>query len=270
MSVEKISVLGCGWTGLPVAKELIARGYVVKGSTTRIGKMGEVALSGTIPFIVSASPTLEGDRLSAFLDCSTLIVTMPPPRKEGQPDWATMVHKSIIRNAIASGVKKVVVFSSTSVYPSLNRTVQEADAVNQASPHSGVDIKAIEDLYLEQDAFEVLVTRFGGLFGPGRHPGRFMRNGSSISCSESPVNLVHQVDVVNAVVYLIEQGCKGVYNVCSPEHPTRSAFYTAAFKDLGMEAPEGDKKTCEFKEVSSEKLIGEGYQFHYSNPLEDF
>jgi hypothetical protein len=265
--VEKISVLGCGWTGLPVAKELNARGYVVKGSTTRIGKMGEVALSGTIPFIVLASPTLEGERLSAFLDCSTLIITMPPPKKEGQPDWATLVHKSIIRNAIASGVKKVVLFSSTSVYPNLNRAVKEEDAVNQASAHSGIDIKAIEDLYLAQDAFEVLVTRFGGLFGPGRHPGRFMRNGNSISCSESPVNLVHQTDVVNAVLYLIQQGCKGIYNVCSPEHPTRNVFYSAAFKDLGMEGIEGDQKSCEFKEVSSEKLIEAGYQFYYSNPL---
>ncbi len=269
MSVEKISVLGCGWTGMPVARGLISRGFVVKGSTTRIGKMGEVALSGTIPFIVSANPTLEGDRLSAFLDCDVLIVTLPPPKKDGQPNWAQHVHESIVRNVIASNIKKVVLFSSTSVYPNLNRAVVEDDAQNITSSHSGIDIKSLEDIYLKQDAFEVLVTRFAGLFGPGRHPGRFLSSGRTISCGKSPVNLVHLKDVVGGVVFLIEQQCTGVYNICCPEHPSRSEFYSAAIQDLGKRVPEIEDAECEYKSVSSLKLQEAGYQFLCTNPLEE-
>lgn len=30
-----VSILGCGWLGLPLAEQLLAEGYSVKGSTTR-------------------------------------------------------------------------------------------------------------------------------------------------------------------------------------------------------------------------------------------
>ena len=36
---EKISILGCGWLGLPLAKSLLAKGYKIKGSTTSESKL---------------------------------------------------------------------------------------------------------------------------------------------------------------------------------------------------------------------------------------
>jgi 3-hydroxyisobutyrate dehydrogenase-like beta-hydroxyacid dehydrogenase len=33
MKNESISILGCGWLGLPLAGELVREGYAVKGST---------------------------------------------------------------------------------------------------------------------------------------------------------------------------------------------------------------------------------------------
>ena len=35
MQKETITILGCGWLGLPLAKALVKAGYQVKGSTTR-------------------------------------------------------------------------------------------------------------------------------------------------------------------------------------------------------------------------------------------
>ena len=34
MKENKIGVLGCGWLGFPLAKDLIKQGFKVKGSTT--------------------------------------------------------------------------------------------------------------------------------------------------------------------------------------------------------------------------------------------
>ena len=39
MENKKVSVLGCGWYGLALAKKLISLGYDVKGSTTSEAKL---------------------------------------------------------------------------------------------------------------------------------------------------------------------------------------------------------------------------------------
>ena len=38
----QVSILGCGWLGLPLAKSLIEKGFSVNGSTTSVEKIPEV------------------------------------------------------------------------------------------------------------------------------------------------------------------------------------------------------------------------------------
>jgi nucleoside-diphosphate-sugar epimerase len=50
-----------------------------------------------------------------------------------------------------------------------------------------------------------------------------------ISDGETPVNLIHQTDVIRAVSMLINQKITGeIFNLCSPEHPTRKEYYNKA------------------------------------------
>jgi len=37
--MQKVSILGCGWLGKPLAVFLISKGYLVKGSTTSDEKL---------------------------------------------------------------------------------------------------------------------------------------------------------------------------------------------------------------------------------------
>ena len=37
-----IGILGCGWLGLPLAKELVEEGYIVRGSTTQASKLDKI------------------------------------------------------------------------------------------------------------------------------------------------------------------------------------------------------------------------------------
>jgi 3-hydroxyisobutyrate dehydrogenase-like beta-hydroxyacid dehydrogenase len=46
----KISILGCGWLGLPLAKSLLAKSYEVKGSTTSENKLEVLINAGILPF----------------------------------------------------------------------------------------------------------------------------------------------------------------------------------------------------------------------------
>ena len=50
--MTKISILGCGWLGLPLAKALIGNGFSVKGSTTSYEKISGLEQGGITTFLI--------------------------------------------------------------------------------------------------------------------------------------------------------------------------------------------------------------------------
>ena len=42
-NIKSIGVLGCGWLGLPLAKQLVTAGYSVRGTTTTKEKLTEIS-----------------------------------------------------------------------------------------------------------------------------------------------------------------------------------------------------------------------------------
>jgi 3-hydroxyisobutyrate dehydrogenase-like beta-hydroxyacid dehydrogenase len=50
--MTKISILGCGWLGLPLAKVLVKNGFSVKGSTTTQDKILVLKQLGVDPFLI--------------------------------------------------------------------------------------------------------------------------------------------------------------------------------------------------------------------------
>lgn len=57
----KISILGCGWLGLPLAKQLIKKGFSVKGSTTSEEKISILKTEGIISFLISLSDSKKSE-----------------------------------------------------------------------------------------------------------------------------------------------------------------------------------------------------------------
>ena len=82
-----------------------------------------------------------------------------------------------------------------------------------------------------------MILRPTGLYGPLRHPGRFLA-GKTLDGGAQAVNLVHLDDVVAACQLLLEQGKDGdAYNLSAPEHPSRAQFYPLAARQLGLAEP---------------------------------
>ena len=265
--IEKVSILGCGWIGRPLGKRLSSRGYTVKGSTTRTSMMAQIALEGIIPFQVNANPVPFGSNIDGFFDCDVLVGTIPPPSNPLIPDWAFMVHSSISRKVVEYGIKKVVLISSTSVYPDEARVYREADAQSIVSKHSGTVMLDLEKCYT-LGGFSSIVLRLGGLFGPDRDPGKFLSAQRSNTNPDNPVNMVHLDDVVSAIQFCIEDDAQHeVFNVVSPEHSTRRAFYDKAAALRGISLTWNENSTGG-KKVSSEKLQKKGFTFKYKSPEE--
>lgn len=234
---QKISVLGCGWLGLPLASFLLNEGYAVKGSTTLPGKMDTLAAANITPFRIHINESkIEGD-IQEFLNSEVLIVNIPPKRLPDIEEVYPRQIELLLEKAKSSPVNKVLVVSATSVYGSSDITIDEETAPNPDKP-TGMAVLKAEKVFRNARPFQTTIVRFGGLIGPGRNPGRFLAGKENVSGGGDPVNLVHLDDCIGIVHTIIRKSAWGMlFNGCAPGHPSRKDFYTQAAQKAGLVPP---------------------------------
>jgi len=251
--VKKISILGVGWLGKPLAISLIEEGHAVKGSTTTESKLADIEALGAEAFLVNISAYEEFD---LFLQSKILIVNITSKDIDA--------YQRLIEQIQDSHIEKVIFVSSTSVYPNTNSVVTEENETVQKP------LTEIEELFRKNTFFETTIIRFAGLFGPNRHPGNWFRGGRKIPQPDGFVNMIHQEDCINSIHEIIDQNVWGeTFNACSNHHPTRREFYTNAKVSLGMDAPEFEETSKPlFKMISSKRLQKVlGYEFLHDDLL---
>jgi nucleoside-diphosphate-sugar epimerase len=269
-----ISVLGCGWLGLPLAVRLVQQGYRVNGSTTTPEKTDLLNEQGINPFLLNLAETdLSQDTLAEFLHADILVLNIPPKlRSDGGESYLQQLQVLLkaLRNA---PVNRVLFVSSTSVYLDLNRVVSEEDTVftDEQDPHN--TLLQAERLFQDTEDWVCTVVRFAGLVGGSRQPGRFMAGKQNLPNGDAPVNLIHLDDCVNILLRIIEQKkWNQLYNACADEHPSRRDFYAAAATALGLVPPTfGDMEETQFKRISNHKLKDDlAYVFLHPDPMAFF
>lgn len=271
----KISILGCGWLGFPLAKSLVEKGFSVNGSTTSENKLSSLSSAGIIPFLVSLSAVEVSDEtkksIKLFLENSEiLIIDIPPKLRGGFSDTSTalsMTFVSKIKNLIPfiekSAVKKVIFVSSTSVYADSNSEITE-NTQPQPETESGKQLLEAERLLLSNSTFQTTVVRFGGLIGEDRHPIYFLAGRKNIENPDAPINFIHQKDCIGIIEAIISKGIYAeIFNAVTPFHPTRKDYYTQKAIELKLPLPEFDtSKPSVGKLILSEKAKNIlGYQF---------
>lgn len=263
-----ISILGCGWLGVPLAKHFIQKGIEVKGSVTSTDKFDLLTHAGILPFriVVSDTEVIMDD--PDFFHADVLIISIPPARTED----VEQVFPSQIRRLIPfihyAGIQKVIFISSTSVYPEQNQVAREDDQL-QPDKASGKALLEAEDILRAETEFKTTIIRFGGLIGVNRNPARFLMK-SSQPIDDAPVNLIHQDDCIEIISGIIQQNLWGeTLNACCPEHPMKKDFYGKAARQSGYSLPKMSDRKANYKVVDSSKLIGLlNYQFIYPSPMD--
>jgi nucleoside-diphosphate-sugar epimerase len=232
-----ISILGCGWYGKALAKELLQKGIIVEGSVTSAEKLDTLRDIGIIPFIVR----IDADQINYnanFFKCDILVISIPPGLKKGEGSAYLSKIRQVIQATVNNNIQKVIYISSTGVYGDHNKTVTENDDPNPDT-ESGKILLEAENFFRDQIDIKTTIIRFGGLVGPGRHPGRFFAGKKDIPNGLAPVNLIHQADCAGVTMAIIEQEAFGhLFNACSPDHPSKEGFYKKAALKGGYEAPQ--------------------------------
>lgn len=290
----KISILGCGWLGLPLGKYLVENGHSVKGSTTSESKIALLSEVGIEPFLLNFSPQIEvlspplsvspqtttttyvssvGTQTTAgttittmqsFLTSEVLVICIPPRAGKFGEDFHVQQIESLLEYLPVSTIKSIIYTSSTSVYPDLKSELNEEDEVIEN--HALIRVENL----LKNLPQNVTILRCGGLMGGERIPAKYFA-GKTINTGKIPVNYVHQEDVIQIITMILEQEFwNETFNVISPEHPIREEIYLKNCEEFGYEKPifEAPSEEIPFKIISPQKLIQRtGYKFIYDNPL---
>lgn len=254
--MKKISILGCGWLGLPLAESLIGKGFSVKGSTTSLGKIPVLENSGIQAYLIAISENEIKGTMDSFLqDSEILIVDIPPKlRSESSENFVKKIQNLIpfIENA---AVEKVLFISSTSVYADDNSVITDSSKPN-AENKNGRQLAEAEQLLQSNPNFKTTVLRFGGLIGGDRHPIHFLAGRKNIENPDAPINLIHQADCIGIIekIILLDYWNE-TFNAVAPFHLTRKGYYTQKAIELNLPLPEFDESQASFgKTVISNRL----------------
>ena len=258
--MTQISILGCGWLGLPLAKRLIQKENSVNGSTTSESKLTILENAGINPFLVTLKSESISESINDFLGESEILIIDIPPKLRGNNEESLrkiFVEKieTLIPFIEKSSVKKVLFVSSTSVYGDANELITE-ETIPNPETESGKQLLLAEAILQKNPNFETTVLRFGGLIGEDRHPVTSLSGKENIANPDAPVNLIHQNDCIRIIEEIINQSkWNEVFNAVAPFHPTKEDYYTQKAKEQNLILPKfSSEKSNTKKTISSEKI----------------
>ena len=273
---EKISILGCGWLGLPLAKSLLLKEYEVKGSTTSESKLDVLKNAGISPFQIQLEAHQIIGSIEDFLkETDVLIIDIPPGLRRVilSSEEMTFVNKvkTLIPFIEKSGIKKVIFVSSTSVYGDGFPIVEITEETNpNPDTESGKQLAIAETLLQSNLNFKTTVIRFGGLLGDERHPAKFLAGKTNVENPDAPVNLIQREDCIGIIEKILKQvqhdnwEWNQTFNAVSPQHPKRKVYYHKKAEILNLPLPtfaknsESKGKIISIKKV--ETILGYSFQ----------
>jgi hypothetical protein len=187
-----------------------------------------------------------------------LVVIAIPFKRSFKDPW--QYHRQIQTILAATDdTSRLILCSSTSVYPMENQIASEEDELTPHNERAKV-LLAVEALILERDG---VVIRLGGLIGPNRDPAKFLAAKGLIDGADIPVNLIHLDDALGILEFCIENRLASeIINAVHPAHPSKADFYTRVAQQSAQSAPQfSDQRQIPYKEVSAARIQALGYAF---------
>ena len=237
MKPLKISIIGCGWLGRPLANTLCKKFDVLCYTRKNIS-------DDTLKYIYKP------DSNSDFWKSDIIIVSISTKDNylKTLEDIANFADKK----------STIIMMSSISVYREFEIEVDENTTITNIALQ-----KEAEEL-MQSLRKNLLILRLGGLMGSDRIAGKW-KNVSKFS--DGFVNYIHLDDVIAIIQKLIEQNIKtGNYNLVAPSYPLRSQVHAKNSELFGFKL--GTYEGMTTRKVLSHAIVKKlNYTFIHPNPL---
>jgi nucleoside-diphosphate-sugar epimerase len=277
----KCLIVGCGYVGVPLGKELVRLGHEVFGLRRNAATESELKAAGIRPLIADIT---RPDELARLPDGFDWVVNCVASRGGGAEDYRRIYlqgTRHLLDWLSAKPPQKFVYTSSTSVYGQTDGSwVKETSPTEPLSKTAKVLLET-ERLLLAAVAdrkVPTVILRVAGIYGPERGHGfkQFLKNEARMKGDGSRfLNMIHRDDVIGCIIAALKNSRAGeVYNVVDDEPVSQMDFFLWLAEELGKKLPptvpedygEDRKRGVTNKRVSNRKLKMEfGHQFKYPN-----
>lgn len=235
MSKPVLFIFGCGYSGLALAKLLLATGdWEVIGTTRSADGAARLSKAGIEPLIWPASDP------APYLARATHLLMSVAPDAEGDP---------VLRGAGAEISKHAGqlawagYLSTTGVYGDQQGGWVDEDAPLTPATLRGAWRVAAEAAWQDLAArtgLKLHIFRLAGIYGPGRGPFEKVRNGTArrIIKPGQVFSRIHVEDIAAAIAASIARPNPGrIYNLCDDDPAPPEAVIAEAANLLGLPLP---------------------------------
>jgi len=257
LKYKKISIIGCGWLGFPLAQRLTKSGYTVKATVSHSEKLQLLIDNNVKPYLFNIN-TINPDKHLDFLDAEILVFTIPPSKIkiENLMHFLNQLNQSVI--------KQVILISSTGIYKDCNTIITEensAEFIDQLSL-----LYEIEQAFKNFKNYQLTVLQLSGLIGYDRNPVNYIHSKKVLTNPNGKVNMIYRDDAILIIEKLIKKNSFGETYLCScDEHPTKKEYYTLLAKKLGIPYPDFETTLNDNYKVISNQKIKEKLNFVFTD-----
>jgi nucleoside-diphosphate-sugar epimerase len=274
----RVLIIGCGYVGLPLGRELARQGHEVFGLRRSALAEAEMKSAGIAPLHADITQPETLVQLPRNFDW---VVNCTASGGGNEADYREIYlegNRNLVFWLAASPVKKFIYTSSTSVYGQNDGSVvTEKSLVEPEAPTSKV-LVATEKLLLAaaQKNFPAVILRVAGIYGPGRSHAfkSFLRGEARIEGEGARwLNMIHRDDLIGAIIAALHDAEPGeIFNAADNEPVSQVNFFEWLAAELKQPMPATVPADAEVlrkrgvtnKRVSNAKLRAElKYKFQF-------
>jgi nucleoside-diphosphate-sugar epimerase len=278
----RVLIVGCGYVGLPLGRELVRQGHEVFGLRRSALAGAELRAAGLTPVPADITRPETFAQVPRDFDW---VVNCAASGGGTAADYRRVYlegNRNLIAHLAGVPLRKLVYTSSTSVYAQNDGSVvTETSPVTPEADTAKVLVEA-ENLLLaaavNERQFPAAILRVAGIYGPGRGYAfkQFLHGEARLEGDGARMmNMIHRDDLIGVIIAALERGEPGnIYNAADNEPVSQRKFYGWLAGELkqplpptvAADADKWRKRGVTNKWVSNAKLRAElKYTFKFPN-----
>jgi nucleoside-diphosphate-sugar epimerase len=264
--VKSVLVIGCGYLGAELLRELNRAGW--KGTGVTLSESSAEALRKQGLEVVAADLRVSDIRALTQIN-PAVIIHCASSGKGGPAAYQEIFLETTTRLTKEAQFEHLIFTSSTSVYAQTDGSFVTETEPAEPNQETGKILRQTEELVL---ANQGTVLRLGGIYGPGRCvplEKLFLGQATIEGGGERVMNSVYRTDAVSAFCLAAENRWKGIFNVVDNTPVTQLEWFQWVCAKLRCPLPPfvprdlNRKRGWTSKKVSNAKLRARGWELRY-------
>ena len=275
----RVLIVGCGYVGLPLGKELARQGHAVFGLRRSALAEAEMKTAGITPLHADITQPATLAQLPRDFDW---VVNCTASGGGGADDYRKIYlegNANLVSWLKNSPLKKFIYTSSTSVYAQNDGSVVTEKSPIEPDAETSKVLAETEKLLLaaaQTENFPAVILRVAGIYGPARGHSfkQFLRGEAKIEGDGARwLNMIHRDDVIGVIIAALSSAPAGeIFNAADNTPVSQRDFFAWLAAELNRPMPPTVSADAEIwrkrgvtnKRVSNAKLRAElNYEFKF-------